>query len=134
MHRKEDYGMFVNTLSRRRLEAMLNETENVAVSANETDDPFRIGNFATEKVIETRPMRQGCENFSSAAMLAISVAIIVLGFVLFSLLFCDTSFLLSSVHVHVPCFLQVLQVQPDLLHHPHVQIPPGYEYLSLAVH
>ena len=91
MHRKEDYGMFVNTLTRRRLEAMLNETENVAVSTNESDDPFRIGNFATEKVIETRPMRQGCENFPSAAMLAISVAIIVGVIVLFSMLFSGSS-------------------------------------------
>jgi len=91
MNRKEDYGMFVNTLTRRRLEAMLNETEKMAATSNETDDPFRIGNFATEKVIETRPMRQGCENFPSAAILAISVAIIVVVIVLFSLLFSGCS-------------------------------------------
>ena len=50
MNTKQDYGMFVNTMTRRRLEAMLNETENVAVEpADATDDPFRIGNFATLK-------------------------------------------------------------------------------------
>ena len=65
--RKDDYGMFVNTLTRHQLEALLNETENVSVEpVGINDDPFRIGNFATEKVIETRPVRHGCENIPSA--------------------------------------------------------------------
>lgn len=93
MNTKQDYGMFVNTMTRRRLEAMLNETENVAVEpADATDDPFRIGNFATpQKVIESRPIRTGCENIPSVALLGGTAVVIALAVVLFSLLFssCD---------------------------------------------
>ncbi len=90
---KTDYGMFVNTLSRRRLEAMLNEPETASVAAQGVgDDPFRIANFTSaEKPVETRPVPKGCEKFPSAAMLAVSVAIIVVAFVIFSLLFSSCS-------------------------------------------
>jgi len=93
MKRKADYGMFVNTMSRRRLEAMLNETENIPVSDTKlNDDPFRIGNFSSqEQVIETRPVRKGCENIPSVVLLAASVVIIVIAFVLFSMLFSGCS-------------------------------------------
>ncbi len=94
LNTKPDYGMFVNTLSRRRLEAMLNEPENdTSVNAHSvTDDPFRIANFTTaQKPIETRPVPKGCEKFPSAAMLAVCVGIIVLGIVIFSLLFSSCS-------------------------------------------
>ena len=85
--RKEDYGMFVNTLTRRELETMLNETENVSVEPVVNDDPFRIGNFTTEKVIETRPVRHGCENIPTAAVLVVCIAIIVVFIVVFSSVF-----------------------------------------------
>ena len=86
----EDYGMFVNTMSRRKLEAMLNETDNVPVTVGvRGDDPFRIGNMSDSvlKVHEPKPARRGCENVSPSWLVAIDIAVIAVFTVAFALIF-----------------------------------------------
>lgn len=90
----DDYGLFVNTMPRRKLEAMLNETDAVPTTVGVGgDDPFRITNFSDSvlKVHEPKPARRGCENFDAVWLVAINVAVIVLFTVLFSLLFSSCS-------------------------------------------
>ncbi len=87
MGQTDDYGMFVNTLTRRELESMLQEPAPVATVGANSDDPFRISNIAPPKAAKvTRPIRKGCENFPEWLLLIINIAIIIVFIIIYSLL------------------------------------------------
>ena len=86
---EEDYGLFVNTLSRKKLEEMLNEPEAPTPVVGVGDDPFRIGNF-TDPVVkkrEPRPARRGCENFDAVWLVVINAVTVIIMIVVVSLIF-----------------------------------------------
>ncbi len=87
--KEDDYGLFVNTLSRRKLEAMLNETDAPASAIGVGDDPFRIANFSDSvvKPRESKPVRKGCEQFDAVWLVIINVVTVILAVVIMSLIF-----------------------------------------------
>ncbi len=89
---EDDYGLFVNTLSRKKLEEMLNESETAAAVVGVGDDPFRIG--GAEPVLkkrEPKPARRGCEKLDAAWLVVINAATVILAIAAISLIFSSCS-------------------------------------------
>ncbi len=84
----DDYGLFVNTLSRSRLEEMLNEPEVSQAAVGVSGDPFRITNFSDPalKKREPKPARRGCEKFDALWLIVINIATVILFIVFYSLI------------------------------------------------
>ncbi len=97
---EDDYGLFVNTLSRKTLEDMLNEPETPAAVVGVGDDPFRIGNFSDSVVRkrESKPIRKGCEKLDAIWIVVINVATVIILSVIISLVF--SSFDADKVNIN----------------------------------
>ncbi len=90
---QDDYGLFVNTLSRKKLEEMLNEPESTPAVVGVGDDPFKIGSFSDPviKKRESKPVRKGCEKFDAVWLVIINIVTVILAIVIMSLIFSSCS-------------------------------------------